>query len=349
MRAFRAFCFAVSAATLGTFCAQVCAQAGDVPPAGGAPAQARVVLIQPEGEPPRPGLEPALRIQLRGTAEVIAVPQAFPSDVPARLSAASALAEEHDADWVLWTDPPQTTVPRSEHAVLYLVGRQNGRALIEVVSVPGGEGPEVDRSLALKVHELIDVREGAVYALGNAEVPEPEAQQRRVQLWLEAGAQAGIEGDGGAAFDVLIAIGPSLTTPALLLALPIELAIGLPRRFERDGDEVSWTELGATLWLKLGARLGPAVLGGALGAKLAFTDVEGTTQTGRQGTATELLPSAVASIDGELPLSSSLGARLALGTELRWKRQHFLIEGEDVGNTGRVVPFARLSLVWHAF
>jgi hypothetical protein len=134
-----------------------------------------------------------------------------------------------------------------------------------------------------------------------------------------------------------------------MVALPIELAVGLPRDIERGGDEVSWTELGATLWLKLGARLGPAVVGGGLGAKLAFTDVEGTTRTGRQGTATELLPSAVASIDGELPLSASLGARLAFGTELRFKRQHFLIEGDDVGNTGRVAPFARLSIVWHAF
>jgi hypothetical protein len=342
MRAFRAFCFAVTAAFPSTFCAQVCAQAGDVLPP-------RVVLIQPESEPPRPGLEPALRIQMRGTAEVIAVPNAFPSDMPARLSAASALAEEHDADWVLWTDPPQTTPPESEQAVLYLVGRQNGRALIEVVRVPGGEGPEVDRSLALKVHELIDVREGAAYALGNAEVPEPEGERKRVQLWLEAGAQGGLEGDGGAAFDVLVAIGPSLSTPAFVVALPIELAIGLPRNIERGGDEVSWTELGATVWLKLGTRLGSAVLGGGLGAKLALTDVEGTTQTGRQGTATALLPSVAASLDGELPLSASLGARLALGAELRFKRQHFLIEGEDVGDTGRVMPFARLSVVWHAF
>jgi hypothetical protein len=342
MRAFRALCLAATAAFLSTFCAQVCAQAGVVPPP-------RVVLIQPEGEPPRPGLEPALRIQLRGTAEVIAVPRAFASDMPARLAAASALAEEHNADWVLWTDPPQTTAPQSEQAVLYLVGRQNGRALIEVVRVPGGEGPEVDRSLALKVHELIDVREGAAYALGNAEVPEPESERKRVQLWLEAGAQGTIEGDGGAALDVLVAIGPSVSTPSLMVALPIELAIGLPRHIERGGDEVSWTELGATLWLKLGARLGPAVVGGGLGAKLAFTDVEGTTQAGRQGTATELLPSMVASIDGELPLSASLGARLAVGTELRFKRQHFLIEGDDVGNTGRIVPFARLSVVWHAF
>lgn len=344
MRAFRASCFAAVAALLGAFCTQVCAQAGDV-----APRQPRIVLIQPQGETPRPGLEPALRIQLRGTAEVVAVPHPFPNDVASRLSAASGLAEEHDADWVLWADAPEPTPPKSEQTVLYLVGRQNGRALIEVVSVPGGEGPEVDRSLALKVHELLDVREGAAYALGNAEAPEPEPARKRVQLWLEAGAQAGVEGDGGAAFDAFLAFGPSLSTQTLLIAVPIELAIGLPRRIARAGDEVRWTELGATLWLKLGARLGAAVLGGGLGAKLAFSDVEGTTQTGRQGSATELLPGIVASVDGELPLSDSFGARLALGVELRLKRQHFLIEGDDVGNTGRIVPFARLSVVWHAF
>lgn len=344
MPAFRASCLALAVTCLGTLCTRVCAQAGDV-----SPPQPRIVLVKPEGEPPRPGLEPALRIQLRGSAELVAVSAPFPDDVSSRLAAANALAEQHDADWVLWTDAPEASPPKSEQAVLYLVGRQNGRALIEVVRVPGGEGPEVDRSLALKVGELIDVREGAAYALGNAEVPEPEHELKRVQLWLEAGAQAGLEGDGGGALDLLVAVGPSLSTPALLLAVPFELAIGLPRSIERGGDEARWTELGATLWLKLAARLGPLFLGGGLGGKLAFTDVEGTTQAGRTGTATELLPSMVASIDGELPITASVGARLALGTELRFKRQHFLIEGEDVGDTGRVVPFGRLSVVWHAF
>lgn len=359
MQAFRAFCSALCVLGSATLCAPVCAQAGDV---GLLP---RVVLIQPEGQPARPGLEPSLRIQLRSAAELVATSRPMPADLPSRLTVASEVAEAERAEWVLWTEPVASSAsPPDDHVVLYLVGKRDGRALIEVVRVPASEGAEADRSLALKVRELIEAHGGAAYALGNAEAPAanatadssvlapapaPSAPRARVQLWLEGGGQLAIEGDAGAALDVMLALGPSIRLRSLMIALPVELAFGLPRRVEQSGDEAEWSELGVALWAKLAVRLDRLLLGGGLGGKLTFTNVEGNAASGRSGDARDLLPALLASADGELLFTDSFGARLALGAELRLKRQHFVLEGHDIGDTGRVVPFARVSVVWHAF
>lgn len=364
MRAFRAFWVAVFALGGTLQGAPVCAQSRDV---GLLP---RAVLIQPEGEPIRPDLEPSLRIQLRSSAELSALSRRLPADLPSRLALAGEVADAEQADWLLWIEPAEAErsagepSAASEQVVLYLVGRREGRALVEVVRVPASEGPEADRSLALKVGELIDAHGSAKPALGNKVVASPapalaeappspvtpaaDEPRPRVQLWLEAGGQLALGGDAGAALDVLVALGPSVAVSTLLIALPVELTVGLPRRVEQSGDEAEWSELGVALWAKLATRLDRLLLGGGLGAKLVFTDVEGTAASGKRGDAHDLLPALLASADGELLFTESFGARLALGAELRSKRRHFVLEGENIGNTGRVVPFARLSLIWHA-
>jgi hypothetical protein len=359
MRAFRAFCVAVLALGGTLQCAPVCAQAGDV---GLLP---RVVLIRPEGELIRADLEPSLRIRLRSSAELSSVARPLPADLPSRLAIAGEVAEEQRADWVLWIEPVAAGASRpSDQVVLYLVGRRDGRALVEVVHVPASEGPEADRSLALKVGELIDAHGSAAQVLGNATAPSPapapseappspvtrapDEPPARVQLWIEGGGQLAIEGDGGPALDVLVALGPSVALPTLFIALPIELTLGLPRRVARGDDDAEWSELGVALWAKLATRLDRVLLGGGLGGKLVFTDVEGTAASGKRGDAHDLLPALLASADGELLFTDSFGARLALGAELRLKRRQFVLEGENIGNTGRIVPFARLSVIWHA-
>jgi hypothetical protein len=314
------------------------------------PAQERVVLLQPRNALARPGLEPSLRIQLRGL-ELTTLEVDFPPDLPSRLHVASELARERSADWVVWADDVQTDADASaSQAVLYVVGRRDGRALIEVVRVPGGEGPEVDRSLALKVRELVGVRDGAAFALGVREIERPADEQRRITLWVELGAQLSSEGSAGLVTDAFIALGPSLTTPAFVIAVPLELSYGFSRSAERNGDRVEWTELAIAGWLKALVRVHPSLLlGGGLGGKLGFTDADGVTMSGRRGGSTERLPALLLGPEAELQLSPAIGARIALGLELRAQRQRFYIEGVEIADTGRMVPYARVSLVWHAW
>jgi len=324
-----------------------------------------VVLVQPEGEPPRPGLEPSLRIQLRDDAELVSQTAAWPADLPSRIDAASRLAEDTGADWVVWAGAPvpaheamSASEGETENAVLYLVGRRDGRALIEVVRVPAGRGPEVDRSLALKVHELISAGDGAAFALGNAELPPPQQQKRiptpgergRAQLWLEAGAAIGGASSAGLTADMFIAIGPSFATRDFMLAVPLELALGLPRSVETSAGDVEWSELGIAVVARIAIPFGKALqLGAGAGGKLAFIDAEGTAPSGARGTSTQRLPVLLLSFDAELQIAPQLGARFSLGLEQRLRRQHLLIEGREIADTGRTLPFGRVSIVWHAF
>jgi hypothetical protein len=309
----------------------------------------RVVLLQSQSAVARPALEASLRIQLRGL-ELTTLSVDFPPDLPSRVRLASEVAREHSADWVFWADDFHTeTDASSSQAVLYVVGRRDGRALIEVVRVPGGQGPEVDRSLALKVRELIGVRDGAALALGVREA-EPSGSANRIGLWVELGAQASSEGSAGLAADAFLAIGPSLTTPSLVLAVPLELSYGLPRNVARAGDRIEWTELSAGGWLKLLLQVHPRLqLGGGLGGKLSFTSAEGRSAAGRRGDSTEALAALLVSAEAELRISPAVGARAALGVEQRAQRQRFYIEGREIADTGRTVPYARVSLVWHAW
>jgi hypothetical protein len=326
------------------------------------PPKARLVLLQIEGAPARSALEPSLRIQLR-ELELVTERSDLPPDVPSRIAAANRIASERSADWVIWADELRTDPSKpADQAVLYVVGRKDGRALIEIVRVPGGEGPEVDRSLALKVRELVGAQDGAAYALGNKDLPppvaatepnavQPEPSPRRAsgtRLSIEAGVQVSDEGSAGLSADLFLALAPSLRTDALVIAVPLELAFGLPRSSELDGARVEWSEIGVAVWLKIGARIHPSLtLGGGFGGKLGFTDAQGTSASGETGSSTERLPALLVSLDGELALSETIAARLTLGLESRLRRQRFLIEEREVGDTGRAVPFGRASVAWH--
>ncbi len=326
-----------------------------------APAPVKVLLIQPENAPIRPGLEPSLRIQLRGAAELEVQKAPWPPDLPARVADATERAQRQGVEWVVWADPPVVDAQSPTHdeiSVVYLVGRRQGRALIEVVRVPGGEGPDVDRSLALKVRELIGVSDGAAYALGNAPLPAPTAQASAAStepstdaaLFLEGGVQLASEGNAGMVLDFVLATGPGLRGERFAIDVPIELHVGVPRSVADARGEVSWSEISVGLSLRAALRLSYALrVGTFAGLTLGFASAEGRSRSGVRGEALETLPALGFGLDAELSLTRLLSARLALGLSQRFKRQRFAIDGEDVADLGRLVPSAQLSFVFRAW
>jgi hypothetical protein len=329
-----------------------------------APSLVKVLLIQPENAPVRPGLEPSLRIQLRGTAELEVETVAWPAELPARVADATRRAQARGVEWVVWADPPLVDPEdpsANEVSVVYLVGKRQDRALIEVVRVPGGEGPDVDRSLALKVHELIGVRDGAAYALGNAPLPQPEPppvetpapvseRGRTVALFFEVGPQLASEGNAGAVLDLVLAAGPGLRGERFALDVPIEVQVGLGRSVEDARGEVSWNETSVGLALRGALRLSGALRAGAFaGVVIGFANAEGVSPAGVRGEATETLPALNFGLEGELVLLGPLSARAAFGLTQRIKRQRFAIDGQDVADLGRLLPSARVSLLYRAW
>ena len=116
------------------------------------------VIVLQERNHPQDGLVSALQIylgstplQVRDWSEVSALGD--------RVRIATELAQRKSALAVVWTEAART-LPRNagggREAMVFVVGRREGRAMLEVVRVPEEHGPDFDRTLALKVSEVLN-------------------------------------------------------------------------------------------------------------------------------------------------------------------------------------------------
>jgi hypothetical protein len=134
------------------------------------------------------------------------------------------------------------------------------------------------------------------------------------------------------------------------LDVPIEVQVGLARSVEDANGEVSWSETSVGLALRSALRLSSTLRAGAFASvAIGFANAEGRSPTGVRGEATETLPALSFGLDGELSLTPVLSARVALGLTQRMRRQRFAIDGIDVADLGRLLPTARLSLLFRAW
>jgi len=343
-----------------------------------AQAQDRVLLVQEAGAPARPELLLALRIQLTGAAEVetAAVPDS--QSTTARIESASVLAGAENALAVVWTEGPIVTQDGSQEAVLYVVGQQHGRALLEVVRVPGDSGPDMDRTLALKVREIVDALQAArAHAPGAALLtPTGTAQKTSARaapsptpapspgsspapsspaaeahwtaaaaLGVLASAQAGAAyGQWGAG----IGVGPRLNLAANTLRLSGMLGLALYPRTEvqKAGARVGIVEITPSLALHAQSKQGPLWLGARVGGALAFISADGRNAQGTRGVADQQLASLLFGVDAELPLGANLGVSLAVALEAHLRRQRFAVDDKQVADLSRLRPLAMLALTW---
>jgi hypothetical protein len=112
------------------------------------------LLVLENAAAPQPRLLAALRIQLGATVRVDVRELPRTGALPAQLAEASRLARDEARTAVMWVDATSEQLA-SRLALLYVVGQRDGRALVEVVRVPAGRGPDLERVLALKVGELL--------------------------------------------------------------------------------------------------------------------------------------------------------------------------------------------------
>jgi hypothetical protein len=72
---------------------------------------------------------------------------------------------------------------------LYVVGEKEGRALVEVVRVPGDRGPELERTIGLKVREFVAaIQRGQAARAEAAQLLQPELPQPRAAPHGQASA-----------------------------------------------------------------------------------------------------------------------------------------------------------------
>jgi len=321
----------------------------------------RVLVLSPETEPPPPRFVQELGIHLADTAEVLPGPAVSGVTLPAKVDSAVRAVDAGDATLAVWVERGGKTKGGELEFVLYIVGRREGRLLVEVFRVPAKEGPDLDRTLALKVGEVLDraLRKETQTTAANGwlapeipETPEPlpaTPEPVRQRRWL-----AELDGRWGGGGDA-----PASQSGAALaggvrwrrdqLALEVLLAVGFDGGLEELEDldgTVTTDEVTAAACARLLAKVGPVWAGGGLSAGARFVDAEGTTPRGTTGSDWIAVPTVTAAADVRFPIGRSLEVRGAAGMEWSPDRVTLTVNQQPVVDLGRVRAVAEVALVF---
>jgi hypothetical protein len=333
----------------------------------------RVLVLEQSGAPK--GFLVALQIQLSGLAQPerqVVAPLASAADAIER---ASQLVRDHGALAAVWVDrsPGQAGGP----VVAYVVGDRQGRALIEVVRVPGDRGPELERTTALKVRELVaamlrgqaaraeagQLLQTAVpppTAAPGADEQPPTAAQPSAALpseqpdelspttptwaaFASAGIRIGSQQDLGLGrWGFGLGAGPVLELRQFRLAVALGFDAFPSIQVERGGNSArfwEWT-VGAALHAQL--QSGPVWLGARAGPQLVGVDAHGTTRAGTPGNAAPTSWALSLGFDAEVPLTRFVSLLAGLQLQALARRLHLDVNDAELVDLGRLR--ARLGL-----
>lgn len=323
-----------------------------LPPTGVSPL---LVLTHP-GEPPPSGLLLALRVQLGATLriETRTVPEGL--DVAAiTQSAASMLATEHGRA-VLWTEPSE-----GGRQVYVCRPSSDGGAQLTTAQVPGVPGPDLDRTLALKISEMLEGTPTKPVAAQNvappAQAPHPTADKARPTAdaarpsWRlgfvgQVGGVVSPRADSSfGKFGPALAAGASSSGPVLRGAALLELvwlpAIGT----STVGDvQIAVQELTPALRVNAQLLLGKVWLGAEAGFAVSLLRPSATTARGDYADRTVAAPSWFAGLGIELPLVPELALAVDGGVQVQLRRQRFSVFGVEVADSRRLRPLGRIAI-----
>ena len=316
------------------FCTRVAAQVADV------------VLVLDAESKVSAGFVSALQIELGDAYRVYVAPRAVPTSLPARIALATELVETERALATCWIEDGS---PQPRSALLYVVGRRAGRALLEVVQAPDTGELDLPRMLSIKLAELLSqLRSGTSHPLAPPPAPrlqppaaEPEAASQRVwgALFLGPRFDVGL-GTGWSRFGMGAALSPELSFGRLRLALGLGIDWYPSLRVRSNSSEVSLSEATPRVFAGVGWFTNGVAFAFQAGPTWSFMSVRGRTPMGlEQGDTLDTLGVSFAlSAERSFVPTLSLGARIEL--HMAERRLHFDVNQEPVLDRGRL----RLSL-----
>jgi hypothetical protein len=325
--------------------------------------QDRVVLLEDPAQPPRPGLSQALRIQLLEVAAVEVRQWPETPGVSGRVQLASQVAAEPGTLVVVWAEPTVELPNGSSEAVLYVVGRAQGqgRAQVEIVRVSGEGGPDMDRSLAIKVGEVVhEVRTQRAQAASLEPPPAPPpvaapppaptkpAPARAWGLTAALGAVAGpLSGSELGQWGVRAGAGAAYRSGGARFAGLAEISWLPPLRITSGDSQVQLDELGPGLLARAQLREGRVWLGLRAGAGLSWIEAEGQSLLARGTPESLLVATWLLGFDTEIEILGGVGLLAALELQGREPRRRFTVERERVVDLGRLRPLGLIALTFH--
>ena len=318
--------------------------------ARGAAQVADVVLVLDAESKVSAGFVSALQIELGDAYRVNVSPRAVPAALPARIALATELMESERALAAVWIEDG---APQPRSALLYVVGRRAGRALLEVVQAPDTGGLDLPRMLSIKLAELLSqLRSSTSHPLeppGPVEVqprPQPRAAESKAasqRIWgaLSLGPRFDVGlGTGWSRFGLGAALSPELSFGQLRLALGLGIDWYPSLHVRSNGSEVSLSEATPRLFLGASWFSNEVAFAFQAGPTWSFMSVRGRTPSGLEDgdTLDTLGVSFALGAERSFAAALSLGARVELHVAER--RMVLDVNNAQVLDRGRL----RLSL-----
>jgi hypothetical protein len=325
-------------------------------------AEPRVLVLELESSGAN-SLLVALQIQLSGLAEPERLGVTPVASTAESIERAGQLVRDHGALAAIWVDKRHGGGP----AVVYVVGEREGRALIEVVRVPGDRGPDLDRTIALKVRELVAaIRRGqvarpeAAQLLEDEEAPHPgalppmaaqptaalpsdqtEDASGVTPIWAAvafAGVRMGSQPDLGLGrWGFGLGAGPVLELRDTRIGVLLGFDAFPSVEVEQIAGRVRFWEWAAGAAVRAQVRADAVWLGARLGPQLVGLNAHGTTQSGLGGRSADPTSWAlILGLDLEVPLTRRLSLWAALELQALARRLHLEVNGNDIVDLGRV-------------
>jgi len=319
-------------------------------------AQSRVLLFDTQNYPSRDGLYAALRIQLADVAHVTRFGTLTDIAITDRVATASASVKNEKAMLAVWVEGPNKLSDGSSELVLYLVGERSGRAVVELLRLPAGKGPDVDRSLALKVREVVDtliLPESHHGHLLNR--PEKEPSQDRGPFepgpslgWVYgagvfAATQSGTRfGLWGAALDG----GVWSSLSGFRIAGEVTLHLHGQIEIENEYGRVFIDETTPGIGVRGLVDYLPFAFGTLLGFQLRIVEATGVTLSGSEGDEQSVMPCFIAALDAQLDFDTVLALRIDIGLQFALRPKLYTINNRELAELGPPRPFAQLGVVF---
>ncbi len=307
-----------------------------------AAAPARVVVLGHDESLP-PAFLASLRIQLTGVGVVEEGPPLQGERLAEQVAFATELVQSEGFAMAVWLDAPAAGEPRQH--VLYVVGEQGGRALVEVFELPDKEGAAADRAMALKVREVLDTillpQESPPTV---AEWVGREAPKKAPSTVLLLDFSTRVSWNAGTFEPGLsVQLGPRWQLPLIVDAFAV-LEVGPGVEVARDSGRVDTDRAGVGAGVRVSAKIAPVAVGASAAVVARLVRAEGVTPAGAKGAETVVLPTLVAAAEARWPARSGVQGRVSTGLQLAAIRQVFAVNEQPVADLGRVAPLLEVGL-----
>lgn len=323
-------------------------------------AQARDTVLLLEAELLRPDLCVALRIQLTDLADVRCLTRPTGRDLATRIADASQSVASEPARLAVLLERD----PDARYIRMVLVGQPDDRAVLAIESIEDRAAPDVDRSLALKVRDTLEVldasRAGGKMASSTvqpagtlAAVLAPPTDLRRaaspapLRGVVELGGALGTSGAARGAGVVALGLRARREAAYGELALAAQLASGLDHK--SPVGHVEEDEWGLSLSVRVGRAWVPFSLGGLMELGVLRVHARGFTLDDSNGPSTRALARVGMGLDLRIVVlraPTRVVLRLAPTLQVDPQRQRFALDQQPALDLGRVHAWVPLTLLF---